>query len=127
MASRRNPHQMDAAAILAEADRTTRKASTSSERARRQMAENREEIKSATNVVRTYEEAEAAIAAAAEEQLELERQIEEEEKRLAEAEAAAAEEAAQIRQNLEKKKADLIAVHRRIAEYNQELHSRDWR
>ena len=74
--SRSNPHHVnadEAARILAEADRTTRKASTSSERARRCSTAAQEELKAATDVVRTYEEAQAAFDSAMEERLELER------------------------------------------------------
>ena len=58
--SRSNPHHVnadEAARILAEADRTTRKASTSSERARRCNTAAEEELKAAYDVMHTYEEA----------------------------------------------------------------------
>ena len=54
MAERRNPHQVsadEAARILAEADRTTRKASTSSERARKASIAAEHEVEEATRVV----------------------------------------------------------------------------
>ena len=76
MAQRTNPHQMnadEAARILAEADRTTRKASTSSERARRCNTAAQEELKAAHDVVQTYEDAQAAFDQAMEDRLELER------------------------------------------------------
>ena len=60
---------MDAANILAEADRTTRKASTSSERARRAIGSARQEQRNVQRVIRTFEEAKAAIAEAAAEVL----------------------------------------------------------
>ena len=61
---RRNPHQMDAdeaTRILAEADRTTRKASTSSERAKRANTAAESELAKVHNVIQTYEEAQAAF------------------------------------------------------------------
>ena len=75
MATRTNPHrvqELDAAAILAEADRTTRKASTSSERARRTSEANVAELEEVKQTFATYEEAQAAFDAAMEERLELE-------------------------------------------------------
>ena len=73
---RRNPHQMDAdeaARILSEADRTTRKASTSSERARRASLRAEEELDNVKRVFSSYQEAQAAFDEAMEERLELER------------------------------------------------------
>ena len=126
MAQRRQPLHNRAADILAEADRTTRKASTSSERARRQMTANQETAAEVYADVASYAEAEAAINAAAQEGLEIQRQIEEEEKRLAEAEAAAAAEAEQIRLALEVKRRNLLNAHRRKEHYNSLLHTANW-
>ena len=76
MAERRNPHQVsadEAARILAEADRTTRKASTSSERARKASVAAANEVDQANKVVATFEEAQEAFDKAMEDRLELER------------------------------------------------------
>ena len=70
----------DAARILAEADRTTRKASTSSERARRANTAAEEELVNVHQVIMTYEEAQAAFDQAMEDRLTLEQEIEEHER-----------------------------------------------
>ena len=83
MATRQNPHQMNAAAILAECDRTERNASTSSERARRESDASQREIAASFEVITTYEEAQAHFDNAMEERLDIELQIEENERLLA--------------------------------------------
>ena len=88
MATRQNIHRvepLDAASILAEADRTSRKASTSSERARRVSEAATMELDNVRNVFRTYQEAQEAFDAAMDERLQLEMEIEEHERELAEA------------------------------------------
>ena len=76
----RNQHRLDpAAAILREAERTTRKASRSSERARSAISAAQQETVNVRRVVYTFTEAQAAITAAADEILAIQRDIEEKE------------------------------------------------
>ena len=87
MATRPNKFSaLDAASILAEADRTSRKASTSSERAAKVNDAAKTELANVRTVIRTYEEAQAAFDEAMEERMELEMEIERHEEELRQAE-----------------------------------------
>ena len=78
--TKRNQLRLDpAAAILREAERTTRKASRSSERARSAIRAAQQETVNVRRVVITFTEAQAAITAAADEILAIQRDIEEKE------------------------------------------------
>ena len=108
----RVPHRVDpAAAILREAERTTRKASRSSERARSAIRAAQQESVNVQRVVTTFAGAQAAIAAAAEEILAIQRDIDEKERQLVEMRLLQeAEEAAEEAAKLEKIRAIQNAI-----------------
>merc|ERR1712051_846217 len=127
--TRQNPHQIDAATknILAEADRTTRKASTSSGRAAKALIAAQQENDNVHIVVDTFTEAQEAFDTAMEERLEIEVQIEQHEQELAEAEARQAAEIERLRQAVLEKREALKNAYRRVQHYNTKLHQGNWK
>ena len=111
MVSRPNPKLRSAGSILNECDRVERKASSSAERAAREIALDEVAIVKARAVVTTYEEAQLAFDAAMQERLDLELAIEALEKAHADAIIADAEAAEALHIKLVAKRKAVILAH----------------
>ena len=127
MAQRRPRHEgasaIDAASILAQHDASTRRASHSSERAKRTLVASATLVADNETMFRDYAEAEAAIGEAAEEKLQIMAEIERREQELAEAIAQEAADVQRQHDELAAKREHLINIHRKIECWNTNLHA----